>query len=507
VPGLIEALRDETLYVRICAAGALGSIGPGARAALEPLREAGRDPALRAEAGWAAERIAGVPGGSANPAGEMGPVVVQMTGPSGENLAPAAPPPANPPLDWDVNTGRNIAWRVELGGDTFGRPVVAGGVVYVGTDNAGKRDPRIVDECGVLMALGASDGAFLWQDAAPRVKRGLREFLLPSTTSAPYVEGERLYYLTAECQLRCLDVQRAGQVVWELDLCGALGVFPHEACNSEVLPLGDLLVVCTSNGQNEGHTRVPSPRAPSLIAVDKRSGKVVWQAVGAGGNVLHGQWCSPTAARVNGRMQVLFGGGDGWLRAYDGESGREVWRFDGNPKDAVWRPRPGVFSRCSIVASPVYDGEGRVFLAMGEDPSHGNGPSLLHAISPKGQGDVTESRRLWTCRQIGRVVATPVLGDGLLYVADVGGTVYCVDAVTGDVLWKHGTQGDIWGCLFLVGQRLYAGNVDGTMTVLRAGRQKGVLGTVEMEEPLYSRGAVVGDAIYLATGRGLYLIR
>jgi hypothetical protein len=78
------------------------------------------------------------------------------------------------------------------------------------------------------MAFHARDGRFLWQDVAPRVERGLREFLLPSTTSAPHVEGSRLYYVTAECQLRSLDT-RAAELVWELDMCGRLGVFPHEA--------------------------------------------------------------------------------------------------------------------------------------------------------------------------------------------------------------------------------------------------------------------------------------
>src|SRR4029453_4580136 len=141
------------------------------------------------------------------------------------------------------------------------------------------------------------------------------EFLLPSTTSAPYVEGNRLYYVTAECQLRSLDTS-AGDILWQLDM-PALGVYPHEACNSDVLPGGECRIVSPSNGQNEGHTRVPSPRAPSLIAVDKRSGEVIWRAIGAGGQVLHGQWSSPVAATIDGRVQVLFGGGDGWLRAYD----------------------------------------------------------------------------------------------------------------------------------------------------------------------------------------------
>jgi len=239
--------------------------------------------------------------------------------------------------------------------------------------------------------------------------------------------------------------------------------------------------------------------------VDKRSGDVVWRAIGAGAQVLHGQWSSPVAANVNGRMQVLFGGGDGWLRAYDPASGHEIWRFDGNPKDARWLPRPGVLSRSFIIASPVF-AEGRVFVAMGQSPGHGNGPSFVYAISPDGQGDVTTSRVLWTSREVGRVVATPIVKDGLLYIADVGGTVYCLDAATGARVWKHETNGAIWNCLLLAGGRLYVGNEEGTMTVLRAGREKHVLAEFEMDAPLYSPPALIGDALYLATAKRLYLI-
>ncbi len=518
VPQLIAALKDEFLYVRIFAAGALGSIGPKAQMAREALRAAADDPTLRNEAEWALNRIAGVESGEPVdsplvPAPSVEPqpqTTVAQTG--------------NPPVDWDTTTGRNIVWSVELGNETFGRPVVAGDVVYVGTDNSRHMNPAYQEECGVLMAFRATDGKFLWQDVASRVDRGLREFLLPSTTSAPYVEGNRLYYVTADCQLRCLDTQGfrhgensgpyreetfqdnvAADIVWNLDMCARLGVFPHEATNSEVLPVGDLLMVSTSNGQNEGHTRVPSPRAPSLIAVDKQSGEVVWRAIGAGEQVLHGQWSSPAAANVNGRMQVLFGGGDGWLRAYDAASGHELWRFDGNPKDARFLPRPRVFSRSSIIASPVF-ADGRVFVAMGQDPTHGNGPSLIHAISPNGQGDVTESRLLWTSREVGRVVGTPTVKDGLLYVGDLGGTLYCLDAATGALVWKHETNDAIWGCLLLAGDRLYVGNIEGTMTVLRAGRRKELLAQIEMDAPLYSRPALVGDALYLATAQRLYLI-
>ena len=518
VPQLIEALKDDFLYVRIFAAGALGSIGPKAQSAREALRAAANDPALRDEAEWALGRIAGVE--SREPAAPHIVSTLSISLPIETTVAQTG----NPPIDWDTTTGRNIAWSVALGNETFGRPVVAGDTVYVGTDNARQMNPGFREEAGVLMAFQAKDGKFLWQDVAPRVERGLREFLLPSTTSAPYVEGNRLYYVTAECQLRCLDTQgfrdgendgpyqeeafrddAAADIVWELDMCGRLGVFPHEATNSEVLPVGDLLLVSTSNGQNEGHTRVPSPRAPSLIAVDKRSGEVVWRAYGPGEQVLHGQWSSPVAADVNGRTQVLFGGGDGWLRSYDAASGQEIWRFDGNPKDARWLPRPGVFSRGAVIASPVV-ADGRVYVALGQSPGHGNGPSLIHALSPDGQGDVTGSGLLWTSRDVGRVVGTPIAKDGLLYVGDLGGTIHCLDAATGAHVWKHETNEPIWGSLRLAGDRLYVGNAAGTMSVLRAGRHRRVLAQIEMDAPLHSAPAPIGDSLYLTTANRLYLI-
>jgi outer membrane protein assembly factor BamB len=518
VPQLIEALKDEFLYVRIFAAGALGSIGPKAHTASEALRAAAKDPTMRYEAEWALNRIAGVESEA-----PLVPPVVPASSVASQDQTTASQT-GNPPVDWDRTTGRNIVWSVELGKETFGRPVVAGEVVYVGTDNTRHMNPALQEECGVLMAFRATDGTFLWQDVAPRVERGLREFLLPSTTSAPYVEGKRLYYVTAEGQLRCLDTQgfrdgkndgpyreeafqnnAAADIIWELDMCARLGVFPHEASNSEVLPVGDLLMVSTSNGQNEGHTRVPSPRAPSLIAVNKHSGDVVWRAIGPGAQVLHGQWSSPVAANVNGRIQVLFGGGDGWLRAYDAMSGHEVWRFDGNPKDARWLPRPGVLSRSAIIASPVF-ADGRVFIAMGQSPGHGDAPSLVYAISPNGQGDVTKSRVLWTSREVGRVVGTPVVQDGLLYIGDLGGTVHCLDAATGAHVWKHETNEPIWGCLLVTGDRVYVGTDGGNMTVLRAGRRKELLAQIEMDAPLYSRPAVSGDALHLATAKRLYLI-
>ncbi|MFN8008890.1 MAG: HEAT repeat domain-containing protein [Terriglobia bacterium] len=203
VPQLITALKDEFLYVRICAAEALGSIGPKAQPAREALKAAANDPVLRYEAEWALHRIAGI--------ASVSPVVSPHVPGVSIRLEPqtAVVQAGNPPVDWDPTTRRNIVWSVELGNEVYGSPVVAGDTVYVGTDNTRPMNPAYKEDSGVLKAFRVTDGAFLWQDVAPRVEqRGLRDFLLPSTTSVPYVEGERLYYVTAECQLRCLDTKR-----------------------------------------------------------------------------------------------------------------------------------------------------------------------------------------------------------------------------------------------------------------------------------------------------------
>lgn len=82
----------------------------------------------------------------------------------------------------------------------------------------------------------------------------------------------------------------------------------------------------------------------------------------------------------------------------------------------------------------------------------------------------------------------------------------CLDAATGAHVWEHETTGALWGCRWLAGDRLYVGNVAGRMTVLRAGRRKELLAQIEMESPLYSRPALIGDALYLATAHRLYRI-
>ena len=230
---------------------------------------------------------------------------------SGEKGLPAA---------WDVRTRANVKWVAALGSQSYGNPVVAGGMVFVGTNNDGLRDPRQGGDRGVLLALRETDGEFLWQMTSEKLTAGrVNDWPFQGVASSPLVHGDRLYYVNNRAELVCLDTQgfrdgendgpfkeeafrseKDGDVVWKFDMIAEVGSFPHNLANSSPVSFGDLVYVSTANGHDESHVNVPSPGAPSLVAVHRATGKLVWKDADVGPRVLHGQWSSPTVARIGG---------------------------------------------------------------------------------------------------------------------------------------------------------------------------------------------------------------
>ena len=66
------------------------------------------------------------------------------------------------PSSWDLKTGKNIKWKQALGSQSYGGPLVAGGKVFVGTNNETPRDPKITGDKGVVMVFNAEDGDLLY---------------------------------------------------------------------------------------------------------------------------------------------------------------------------------------------------------------------------------------------------------------------------------------------------------------------------------------------------------
>ena len=99
------------------------------------------------------------------------------------------------PTEWDVDTGLNVKWVAQLGSQSYGNPVVAEGVVVVGTNNELVRDPNQPGDRGVLMAFRESDGEFLWQHTHTKLESGrANDWPFQGVASSPLIEGDRLYY-------------------------------------------------------------------------------------------------------------------------------------------------------------------------------------------------------------------------------------------------------------------------------------------------------------------------
>jgi len=431
------------------------------------------------------------------------------------------------PSSWDPDTGENVKWMQPLGSQSYGGPVVANGRIYVGTNNEGQRNPAVTGDRGNMMVFDAASGEFLWQSAHAKLPAGrVHDWPLQGVCSGPYVEGDRLYYVSNRAEVIAADVQgfRDGEndgpfsgeeltseidedVIWKLDMIGELDVFPHNLAAGNPLVVGDLLFTVTGNGVDEGHINLPVPLAPSFIAVNKDTGELVWESAAPDGNILHGQWSNPTFGVAGGREQVVFPGGDGWLYSFAPTTGELIWKFDANPKDSVWE-LGGSGTRNNIIGTPVF-WENKVYVGVGQDPEHGEGQGHFWAIDATGTGDVTESGVVWHRggEEFHRTISTAAIADGLLYIADLSGFLYCLDANTGEHHWTYDAFAAVWGSSFVADGKVYLGDEDGDVAILEHGKELKVLGEINLGSAVYTTPVAAEGVLYISSRNRLWALQ
>jgi outer membrane protein assembly factor BamB len=409
------------------------------------------------------------------------------------------------PTSWDVKTKKNVKWVAQLGSQSYGNPVVAGGQVYAGTNNELVRNSKEGGDRGVLMCFRESDGKFLWQQANEKLPAGrANDWPYQGVCSSPLVEGDRLYYVNNRCELMCLDTHGNGnggaKVIWRFDMMEEVGSQPHNMSNSSPVSYGDLVFVGTANGQDESHVHIPSPRAPSMIAVNKKTGKLAWEVNNVGEKILHGQWSSPSVGKIGDVVQVIMGEGDGWVRAYEAATGKKLWEFDLNPKDSVW-PK----TRNEVISTPVI-WENKVFIANGQDPEHGEGVGHLYAIDATKRGDITTSGKLWHYDKIRRSISTGAVYNGLLFYADFSGFLHCLDVNTGQAYWTHDMLSAVWGSPMVINGKVYLGDEDGDVAVLEASKEKKLVAKMDMGSSVYATAVPANGALFIMNRNQLFAL-
>jgi outer membrane protein assembly factor BamB len=450
--------------------------------------------------------------------------------------------------------GHRVKWKADLGSRAYGGPVVAGGRVYAGTNNRCPRNPRdrgnpTEDEPlgppldkGILMCFGEATGRFLWQMVHDKLPGGLiNDAPWEGVCATPTVENGRVYYVSNRCEVVCLDANgfadgndgfqgeqyktaTDGDVIWLYDLRANLGVFPHNMSAGSPLIVGDRLFVVTANGVDEDHVKVAAPDAPSFVCLDKRTGKLLWSSNLPGPNIMHSQWSNPAYAAVDGKGRVIFPGGDGWLYAFEPDTGRLIWKFDASPKDGVY-DLGGKGTKSDFIGMPVID-RGWLYVGTGQDPEHFDGVGHFWCIDVTREGDVSAevltapalgppavkpnpnsavvwhyggadarpfARREW---HFGRTMSTAAVVDTVVYITDIAGYLHCVDADTGRKYWQWDTRAAVWGSPYAVGGKVLVANEDGDLYFFKHEKAPVVLD--EIREG--ARAGTVAAAVAFAAG-------
>lgn len=316
-------------------------------------------------------------------------------------------------LDWQRRPPSEL-WRRPIGPGWSSFAVI--GDLACTQDQAGAKE-RVI-------CLDARTGGTVWEHTD-----GTRFEELaggPGPRATPLIHEGRLFALGASGVLNSLVLQ-TGELVWSVDISGG-GESPEWGFASSPLILDDLVYV--------------SPAAVGgarLLALDWRNGERVWRAEGGGAG-----YSSAQVAVLAGTLQILLLDGGG-LAGYEPRTGERLWEYD-------WP------TQLPKVAQPHVIGDDTVIVGMG----YGRGTKSLHVRREGGSWGVEER---WSSSRFKPKFNDFVIRDGHIFGLDEG-ILVCVEAATGERLWKGGRYG--YGQLVLVGEVLLVVAESGDLVLVEA---------------------------------------
>ncbi len=479
------------------------------------------------------------------------------------------------PDSFDPQTGKNIQWIAKLGTESHSTPIVAQGRVFVGTNNEEPKDPKHQGDRGVMLCLDEKDGHLLWQLVVPKREED-PYFDWPKTgmSSSVTVEGNRVYTVDNRGEVVCLDIDGMANgndgpyldegahmsappasapakpvagvsisprltlpsaemqsllspgpldadIIWLFDMVKDAGIWPHDGAHSSILIHGDYLYLNTGTGVDNTHRGIRAPDAPSLIVIDKKTGRYIARDdEHIGPNIFHATWSSPSFATINGRDLIFFAGGDGILRAFEpitqapppGEvlKLKKVWQFDpdpSTPKEDVHRFTSNRRESPSDIYGMPVTFQNKLFVAGGGDIWWGRNEAWLKCIDITKSGDTTAGGAIWTYPVDRHVMSTPAISDGLVFIADIGRKLHCVDAATGQVCWTQDLKGEVWASPLVADGKVYLGTRHGDFWIMAAKREKQVLCSLEMGKPISATATAANGVVYVSTMNRLYALK
>lgn len=301
-------------------------------------------------------------------------------------------------------------------------------------------------------------------------------------TPSCLIEPGRVYVHFGSAGTACLDTSD-GRVLWKRN---DLPCRHYRGPSSSPVSYGDLLILTFDGADLQYVTALDKKTGTTVWKTDR---SVVWNDEGSNDPMVregdhrksHG---TPLIAVVNGKPQLISVGAKASY-GYDPRTGKELWRVEYDDWSSA--PRPVV-------------GEGMAYIVSGFAKKQ------FLAVKLDGQGDVTNTHVAWMQNKgIGRY-ASPLLIDGLLYLAVDESFVTCIEAKTGDVVWNERIGGKYAASPIYADGRMYFFSQDGSTTVLKPGRKLEVLARNQLDGSFMACPAADGKALYLRTKTHLYRV-
>lgn len=381
--------------------------------------------------------------------------------------------------------GENLIWHASYGGRIA--PIVMGGRVYL-INRAGEGET--LQER--VMALDFKTGKLLWEYRFNVFLTDIVKHRLGWANLAGDPETGNIYAQGVQGLFVCLD--KNGKVLWSHSLTEEFGrISGYGGRTHSPIVEGDMVIMGCMNSSWGPHAK-PTHR---FIAVDKRSGEIIWWS-STSGAPLDTTYSVPVVATINGVRTLISGIADGSIQALKVHTGELIWKYQ--------------LSKRGINTSVVYN-DGRVYACHSEENLHSNVMGSLVCLDATKTGDISKTGELWKIEGLGAGYSSPAYHDGLLYVADNSANLHCIDAQTGKSYWSFNYGNAAKGSPTYADGKIYIGEEGGKYHVLRVSKEScRRLNEVSFSKPngspieITGSPAVVDGRVLLLTKEDLYCI-
>jgi len=364
------------------------------------------------------------------------------------------------PTNWDP---AGALWKTELPGKGHASAIVWGDRVFTVTGMTETQER-------ILLCIDRTSGKILWQQT---VVQGPLEKINKENSYAsgtPATDGQRVYvtFRVGDDIVVAAHDMAGGRQLWLVRPGTHAGEWGFS--NEPVLYKDKVII----DGDSKGDS--------FLIALSCDDGRTLWRTNRTNKGI---SYSAPFIREMAGHTQLIQCG-DRCVAGFDPDTGEQLWTVDGPSEE--------------FVATPVYSEKAGLVFISSSWPKR-----VLLAIRPDGRGNVTQTHIAWQDTKGAPYVPSMIVAGDFLLSVNSGGTAFCYEAATGEVLWQEKLERH-HASPVLVGGLVFFINDNGQVNVIKPGSQFECVATYELGESCYASPAISDGRIYLRGFKHLFCI-